>query len=880
MQRLLHVSAAVLILLSFLVAFPLAHLLDSDLGSTGRQGFLIMESSGETSPTELRDELVHYAEDRRITVGLEHFETTAAGTTHHLYVAAGEDSSTMSTWLRTGYSGFDPSVTVSVSPLSEAPLTDAGGLYHVSGDKAEVRDLQQHVESLGFTASSLKLEWYYFLTDPVIVTVTAMLFLVATLTLSGVLLRARDYAIRRIHGQGFWNIIGRDLRDLLPTALVSLFASAALSALALYFYNGLRAVGLYLQCFAALGLLGGIVFFLSLLVAVGILHLVSLIPALGGKIPGAPVTIGTYALRLCALLVTISTVSQVVAAALEMDHQKTQREVWRAHGEAEAFYISTRTGDMHGDIAPALRAADERNEILLADVQLDNTANPELFLTNTLFAEQELSLPASERAQPGEALILIPEGTPPEHIDRAHQKILFEADYAGIPAPNIIEKPIPGDTKIFTYATSFGFTTPEATVSKIPIIVLPRSLETLADLNLVAPATQLRLFAANSEAMQKLIADPSAGPYIGGHFTALSHWEEAHTKAQNQFRFQSHQPGNPHPRGHRLRDRFRRRVSDPAPTAPHRHRPHGTLPLAGTRRPATHRGGIPTHSRGMVTAPPPRLQRSRAHRHTQRNTAHHGHHPRTRGHHPQHLPAVGRHLPFHVRPLRPHVLPHPRALRRTIMNHTITVSGLTKTFGPRTLWRGVEFTCPQGSITALTGPSGSGKSTLLNCIGTLDTADSGTIMAAGKNIQKLSSGKRRAFRKNNLGFLFQDYALIPDKSAEYNIRLATTNKQQKERIDSALETVGLSGYHKRVVHELSGGEQQRVALARILARQPEIILADEPTGALDPHNGHNVVEQLRDLANQGATVVIATHAPEVRDAADQHIDLSRFLDED
>ncbi|MBC3185964.1 ABC transporter ATP-binding protein [Corynebacterium sp. zg-331] len=214
------------------------------------------------------------------------------------------------------------------------------------------------------------------------------------------------------------------------------------------------------------------------------------------------------------------------------------------------------------------------------------------------------------------------------------------------------------------------------------------------------------------------------------------------------------------------------------------------------------------------------------------------------------------------------------------MNHTITVSGLTKTFGPRTLWRGVEFTCPQGSITALTGPSGSGKSTLLNCIGTLDTADSGTIMAAGKNIQKLSSGKRRAFRKNNLGFLFQDYALIPDKSAEYNIRLATTNKQQKERIDSALETVGLSGYHKRVVHELSGGEQQRVALARILARQPEIILADEPTGALDPHNGHNVVEQLRDLANQGATVVIATHAPEVRDAADQHIDLSRFLDED
>lgn len=138
------------------------------------------------------------------------------------------------------------------------------------------------------------------------------------------------------------------------------------------------------------------------------------------------------------------------------------------------------------------------------------------------------------------------------------------------------------------------------------------------------------------------------------------------------------------------------------------------------------------------------------------------------------------------------------------MSSTITVQGLTKAFGSRTLWRDVEFSCPQGSITALTGPSGSGKSTLLNYMGTLDTADSGTIMAAGKNIQQLSSGKRRAFRKNNLGFLFQDYALIPDKSVEYNIDLATVNKRQKARVDSALETVGLSGYRKRVVHELSG----------------------------------------------------------------------------
>lgn len=212
------------------------------------------------------------------------------------------------------------------------------------------------------------------------------------------------------------------------------------------------------------------------------------------------------------------------------------------------------------------------------------------------------------------------------------------------------------------------------------------------------------------------------------------------------------------------------------------------------------------------------------------------------------------------------------------MSPMIAVSGLTKSFGHRTLWRDVAFTCTRGSITALTGPSGSGKSTLLNCIGTLDTADSGTITAAGKNIQELSSTKRRKFRKNTLGFLFQDYALIPDKTVEYNLRLATVTKQQRARIDSALDTVGLPGYRKRMVHELSGGEQQRVALARILARQPEIILADEPTGALDPANGHNVVRQLRDLADLGATVIIATHTAEVRDAADQHLDLRQFIE--
>lgn len=538
MPHLLRISSSALIFLSFIVAFPLAHLFDSDLGSAGNHAFLITESSGQTSPTDLRDDLALYVKDHRITVGLENFETTSEGTTHHLYVAAGEDSSIMATWLRTGYTGFDPTVDITVSPLSEAPLTDAGGAYHLSGSSAEKDALQRHIEELGFTVSDYHINWDYFFTNPVTITIVSMLLLIATLTLGGVSLRARDYAIQRIHGHGFWRIIRQDLRNLIPTTLISFLSFGAISALALYLYNGLSMIGLYLRCFAALLLAGGVTFFLSLLTGVAILHLVSLIPALSGKIPGTPVSLGTYALRLCALIVALTAVGAVVSTALEMQLHQSQQDVWRAHSEAEAFYISTRTGDTDGDIAPALRAADERNEILLSIISEDISFTPSILLVNSLFAEQEVSLPANEAPQSGEALILIPKGAPSEYIDLARQRIIFEADYAGIATPTIKEKTIPGDTEVFTYASSFGSVLPETTVRGIPIVVLPRGLETLADKNLVAPATQLNVFATNNQAMQKLIADPLAGPYIAGHFTALSQWEQAYAKAQSLLRSQ------------------------------------------------------------------------------------------------------------------------------------------------------------------------------------------------------------------------------------------------------------------------------------------------------------------------------------------------------
>jgi len=207
----------------------------------------------------------------------------------------------------------------------------------------------------------------------------------------------------------------------------------------------------------------------------------------------------------------------------------------------------------------------------------------------------------------------------------------------------------------------------------------------------------------------------------------------------------------------------------------------------------------------------------------------------------------------------------------------ITVSNLTKSFHKQPpLWENLSFDVPPHSITALTGPSGSGKSTLLNCIGALETPDSGSIQVFGTEVTKLGYRKARKWR-DYVGYLFQDYALIPDQTVYDNINLAARpnkilpTKAMLTQIAQALDQVGLAGYERRQVCELSGGEQQRVAIARLLVRPPKVVLADEPTGALDYDNSLRVIAHLRDLADGGASVVVATHSDLVADSADQHI---------
>ena len=208
----------------------------------------------------------------------------------------------------------------------------------------------------------------------------------------------------------------------------------------------------------------------------------------------------------------------------------------------------------------------------------------------------------------------------------------------------------------------------------------------------------------------------------------------------------------------------------------------------------------------------------------------------------------------------------------------ITVSNLTKSFHKQPpLWENLSFDVPPHSVTALTGPSGSGKSTLLNCIGALEAPDSGSIQVFGTEVTKLGYRKARKYRRDYVGYLFQDYALIPDQTVYDNINLAARpnqifpSKAMLTQVAEVLEQVGLAGYERRQVCELSGGEQQRVAIARLLVRPPKVVLADEPTGALDHDNSLRVIAHLRDLADGGASVVVATHSDLVADSADQHI---------
>ncbi|MDN6071322.1 MAG: ABC transporter ATP-binding protein [Lactococcus plantarum] len=184
----------------------------------------------------------------------------------------------------------------------------------------------------------------------------------------------------------------------------------------------------------------------------------------------------------------------------------------------------------------------------------------------------------------------------------------------------------------------------------------------------------------------------------------------------------------------------------------------------------------------------------------------------------------------------------------------IELRHLSKKFGKKMIYQDVNLKFEAGKTYALVGTSGSGKTTLLNAIGRLEKPSSGQVLVDGKDIWRIN--EKRYF-KSYLGYIFQSYALIDDKSVAQNFKIIDNNKQNQIKV---LEKVGLdASYLSAKIYELSGGQAQRIAIARILLKKCKVILADEPTGALDDQTGEQVGDLLLSLVTQDTTLVVATH---------------------
>ncbi|MEK5394815.1 macrolide ABC transporter ATP-binding protein [Paenibacillus sp. VTT E-133280] len=188
---------------------------------------------------------------------------------------------------------------------------------------------------------------------------------------------------------------------------------------------------------------------------------------------------------------------------------------------------------------------------------------------------------------------------------------------------------------------------------------------------------------------------------------------------------------------------------------------------------------------------------------------------------------------------------------------------------------GIDFEINKGEFAVIVGPSGAGKSTVLNILGGMDSADEGQVIVDGTDIAKFSAKELTGYRRNDVGFVFQFYNLVPNLTTLENVELASQISPRALDARKVLEDVGLGARLDNFPAQLSGGEQQRVAIARALAKQPKLLLCDEPTGALDYNTGKQVLKLLQDTCrNTGTTVIVITHNLAIAPMADRVIEIN------
>ncbi len=208
----------------------------------------------------------------------------------------------------------------------------------------------------------------------------------------------------------------------------------------------------------------------------------------------------------------------------------------------------------------------------------------------------------------------------------------------------------------------------------------------------------------------------------------------------------------------------------------------------------------------------------------------------------------------------------------------LEVKGIQKSFGNgenRTeVLKGINFSLEKGEICVLLGPSGSGKSTLLNIIGGIDAADAGSVSINGEKTEEMSEKTLTMYRRRHLGYIFQMYNLIPNLNVKENIEVGAYLSEHPLDIDDLLHTLGLYEHRYQMPNQLSGGQQQRTAIGRAIVKNPDILLCDEPTGALDYHTSKEILALIEDVNRKfGNTVVMVTHNDAIRNMADRVIRL-------
>lgn len=208
----------------------------------------------------------------------------------------------------------------------------------------------------------------------------------------------------------------------------------------------------------------------------------------------------------------------------------------------------------------------------------------------------------------------------------------------------------------------------------------------------------------------------------------------------------------------------------------------------------------------------------------------------------------------------------------------LKVSGLTKSFGTgdtkQDVLKGIDFTVAKGEFCVLLGPSGSGKSTLLNILGGIDSADKGEILIAGDKLSTMNEKGLTNYRRKHLGYVFQMYNLIPNLNVKENIETGAYLSDSPLDIDELLKTLGLYEHRHKLPNQLSGGQQQRVSIGRAIVKNPDLLLCDEPTGALDYTTSKEILQLIEEINQKyGNTIIMVTHNEAIKLMADHVIKL-------